>query len=78
MVAITSKDESARVVDDETVELSGQFEPAERVEVWEIEARAYERHLSDAQAGALDNWLGAEAELLAERSDTSQQAAPLS
>jgi hypothetical protein len=78
MVAITSTDESARVEDDETVELDGQREPADSVEVWEIEARAYELHLSDAQADALDNWLRAERELLAERSGASQQGAALS
>jgi len=78
MVAITSKDKSARGVDDGTAEISGPFEPADGVEVWEIEARAYEIHLSDVQAGALDNWLRAESELLAERSGASQQGAALS
>jgi len=67
MVAITGKDESERVVGDETVEVSSLSEPADSLEVAEIEVRTYEFHLSDTATGAVDNWLRAERELLAER-----------
>ena len=68
MVAITNKDASERLTDDETVDLSGLFQPPDTVEVWEIEHRAYEIHLADADTDAVENWLRAERELLAQRS----------
>lgn len=74
MAAITSTDESEGVVGDETVGASGVSEPADGVEVEEIELRAYEIHLSDTGADAVDNWLRAERELFAQREMRSDSA----